>query len=103
METLPSYFLIGQLTPSQLQVGLPWWLSGKESACNAGATEDIGSIPGSERSPGEGHGNITPVFLPGASHGQRSLMGYGPKGHTEFNIIKRLSTHALQVWLTSTE
>ena len=45
----------------------------------------------------------TPVFLPGASHGQRSLMGYGPKGHTEFNIIKRLSTHALQVWLTSTE
>ena len=57
METSPSYSLIGQLTPSQLQVGLHWWLSGKESACNAGATEDIGSIPGSEKSPGEGHGN----------------------------------------------
>ena len=27
---------------------------GKESACNA---EDLGSIPGSGRSPGEGHGN----------------------------------------------
>ena len=27
---------------------------GKESACNAG---DLGSIPGSGRSPGEGHGN----------------------------------------------
>ena len=27
---------------------------GKESACNAG---DLGSIPGSERSPGEGNGN----------------------------------------------
>ena len=27
----------------------------KESACNA---EDPGSIPGSERSPGEGNGNI---------------------------------------------
>ena len=27
--------------------GLPQWLSGKESACNAG---DLGSIPGSERS-----------------------------------------------------
>jgi len=26
----------------------------KESACNAG---DLGSIPGSERSPGEGNGN----------------------------------------------
>ena len=33
--------------------GLPWWLSGKESACNAG---DLGSIPGSGRSPGGGHG-----------------------------------------------
>ena len=33
--------------------GLPWWLSGKESACNAG---DLGSIPGSGRSPREGTG-----------------------------------------------
>ena len=23
----------------------------------------------------------TPVFLPGKSHGQRSLVGYGPWGH----------------------
>ena len=35
------------------QVG-PFWLSGKESACN---TEDPGSIPGSGRSPGGGNGN----------------------------------------------
>ena len=34
--------------------GLPWWLSGKESACQAG---DAGSIPGSGRSPGDGNGN----------------------------------------------
>ena len=33
----------------ELDMG-PWWLSGKESACNAG---DPGSIP---RSPGEGNG-----------------------------------------------
>ena len=25
----------------------------------------------------------TPVFLPGESHGQRSLMGYSPWGHKE--------------------
>ena len=25
----------------------------------------------------------TPVFLPGESHGQKSLVGYGPKGHKE--------------------
>ena len=34
--------------------GLPWWLSGKESACNAG---DVGLIPGSGRSPGRAHDN----------------------------------------------
>ena len=32
---------------------LPWWLSGKESACNA---RDTCLIPGSGRSPGEGNG-----------------------------------------------
>ena len=37
--------------------GFPWWLSGKESACDAGAAGDAGWIPGSGRSPGEGHGN----------------------------------------------
>ena len=35
-------------------MGLPWWLSGKESTCNAG---DSALIPGSGRSPGEGNGN----------------------------------------------
>ena len=34
--------------------GLPWWLRGKESACNPG---DPGTIPGSGRCPGEGNGN----------------------------------------------
>ena len=38
-------------------IQLPWWLSGKESACNAGDTGDMGSIPGSGRSLGGGHGN----------------------------------------------
>ena len=36
------------------RMGLPWWLSGKESACKAG---DMTSIPGSGRFPGEGNGN----------------------------------------------
>ena len=38
-------------------MGLPQWLSGKESACNSGDAGDSGSIPGLERSPGGGHGN----------------------------------------------
>ena len=49
--------------------GLPYSSDGKESSYNAG---DLGSIPGSGRSPGEGNGN-PPVFLPGESHGHRSL------------------------------
>ena len=39
------------------KLGLPWWLSGKESACNAGATGASGLIPGSGRSHGGGNGN----------------------------------------------
>ena len=34
-----------------------------------------------------------PVFLPGESHGQRSLAGYSPWRHKESDMIKRLSTH----------
>ena len=34
--------------------GFPGGSDGEESACNAG---DSGSMPGSVRSPGEGHGN----------------------------------------------
>ena len=36
-------------------MGLPWWLDGKESACNAG---DPGSIPELGESPGEGNGYL---------------------------------------------
>ena len=39
-----------------LHIGLPWWLSGKES-CNSETTGDMGSIPWWGRSLGEGNGN----------------------------------------------
>ena len=34
----------------------------------------------------------SPVFLPGKSHGQRSLVGYSPKGYEESDTTERLST-----------
>ena len=34
----------------------------------------------------------TPVFLPGESHGQRSLEGYSPRCHEELDMAERLST-----------
>ena len=38
-------------------IWLPLWLSSKESTCSAGAARDLGLIPWSWRSPGEGKGN----------------------------------------------
>ena len=32
----------------------------------------------------------TPVFLPGKSHGQRSLAGYRPWGHKELDMTEQL-------------
>ena len=34
----------------------------------------------------------TPVFLPGESHGWRSLVSYSPWGHKELDMTERLST-----------
>ena len=64
-------------------LGFPDGSAGKESACNAKDTGDLGSIPGLERSPGQGNGNPLQYFLPEKSHGQRSLVGYSPWGHKE--------------------
>ena len=44
------------LVSSRLSNRFPLWLSGKESAFNAGAEGDVGSVPELGRSPGGGHG-----------------------------------------------
>ena len=36
----------------------------------------------------EGTRQPTPVFLPGKSHGQRSLAGYSLWGHTELDMTE---------------
>ena len=61
---------------------------GKESACNAG---DPGSIPGFGGSPGVREWLLTPVFLPGEFHGQRSLAGYSPRGCKESDMTEGLT------------
>ena len=43
-------------------MGFPGGSVGKESACKAGDAGDAGSIPGSGRSPGGGHGNPLQYF-----------------------------------------
>ena len=54
-------------------MGLPGGISSKESAYNARDAEEVSSIPESERFPWRRDWQPTPVFLPGESHGQRSL------------------------------
>ena len=60
-----------------LHVGFPGGSDGKQSACNVGR-------PGLDHWVGKIHWRRawqpTPVFLPGESHGQRSLVGYSPWG-----------------------
>ena len=34
----------------------------------------------------------TPVFLPGKSHGQRSLVGFSPRDHQESDMTEQLNT-----------
>ena len=60
-------------------MGFPDSSVGKESSCNA---EDHGSIPGSERSAGEGIGYPLPVFLgfPCGSAGKESTCSVGDLG-----------------------
>ena len=49
----------------------------------------VGKIPWS------GKRQPTPVFLPGESHGQRSLVDYSPWGHKESGMTDRARTHTL--------
>ena len=65
-----SWFL-----PHKIYFGLPWLLSGKESACQCrrcGFGLCVGKIPW------RGKWQPTPVFLPGKSQGQRILVVCSP-------------------------
>ena len=49
--------------------GFPGGAVAKKPPARAGATGDVGLIPGLRRSPWEGNGNPLQIFLPGKSHG----------------------------------
>ena len=71
-------------------VGLLQWRSGKESTCNVG---DVGSDPWVRKIHWRREWQPTPVFLPGESHGQGSLVGYSPWGCKELNTVEQLSNN----------
>ena len=79
-----------------LLLGLPWVAQTEDSACNAG---DASSIPGSERSPGEGHDSTLqytcledPVDLPA---------GYSLWGHKTSDTTERLHFLSSFIFVTS--
>ena len=77
--------------------------NGKESTSNAG---DPGSIPGSGRSRGGGHGNPLQYSCVENHRGPRSLVGYSPRGCKESDMTEQLSTHIPHIkkrekWLLS--
>ena len=79
----------------------------KNISVNAGDAGDVGSIPGSGRSPGVENANCemaTPVFLPEKFHRQRRLAGYSQWGckdldMTEHTRIMILAKKGMD-WLT---
>ena len=68
----------------------PWGSQGKESACSAG---DPKFDPLARKTPWRGEWLPTAVFLPGESHGRRSLAGYSPRGHKDSDTAEALGTY----------
>ena len=68
-------------------LGFPGGSEVKVSASNAG---DPDSIPGSGRK-----WQPTLAFLPGESHGRRSLVGYSPRGRKASDTTEQLHFHLL--------
>ena len=76
-----------------------WYVSGfptgsavKNPPANAGDMAGaVGLTPVSGRFPWRRKWQPTPVFLPGKSHGQRSLVGYSPWGHKELDTTEQLN------------
>ena len=75
-------------------MGFPDGSNGTESACNAG---DLGSAPGSGRTPGGVHGNPLQYSCLENPHCQWSLVGYSVCSSKEFELTERLSTHTHQI------
>ena len=62
---------------------LPWWLRGLSVCLQCGRPRFdpwVGKIPWRRK------WQPTPVFLPGKSHGWRSLVAYSPQGRTETRL-----------------
>ena len=74
-------------------LGLPRWLSGKESACQCRRCR---FDPWIRKIPWRRKWQSTLVFLPGESHGQKSLVGYSPRGRKGLDTTEQLNNNNQQ-------
>ena len=87
------------LNTAIIRQGLPRRLQGKESACQRRRCRRPGFDPWVWRSP---RGvRPTPVFLPEKLHGQRSLVGCGPRGLKESDTTEHARIITGELVLTS--
>ena len=78
-------------------MGFPGGVSGKEPACQHRRLKRREFYPWVRKIPWRRKWQLTPVFLPGKFHEQRSPAGYTPWGHKEMDATKateRAHTHA---------
>ena len=65
-------------------------LDGSDDKASTYSAGDLSLIPAAGGFPWRRKWQPTPVFLPGKSHGQRSLAGYSPWGRKESDTTERL-------------
>ena len=73
--------------------GFPRWLRSQESACQCRRCKRRGLDFSVRKIPWRRKWQPTPVFLPGKSHGQRSLVGYCPWGHKGSDMTEQLNSN----------
>ena len=71
-----------------LDMGFLGDTSGKEPACQCRGCKRRSFAPWVGKIPWRRAWQPTPGFLPGDSHGQRSLVGYSPRGHKELDMTE---------------
>ena len=76
-------------------LGFPDGPSGKEPTCQCRRHKRWGFDPWVRKIPWRRTWQPTPVFLPGESHGQRSLAGYSPQEAKSGTQLKQLCTHVI--------
>ena len=84
---------------TNFNTGHPWWLSSKESACNA---RDASLIPGSGISPGGGHGNLL-QYSCWENPMNRGTWWVMVHGVTSWTWLKQLSTHTCNFNISHSE